>query len=156
MAMGEILKRHLDGQGVVYRLLAHPHTGCSMETAEAAGLPGAGLAKGVVLGDADGRLMVVLPAVHHVELGTLHRALGRALRQVPETELAALFPDCEPGAVPPLAGAYGLPWVWDEALLGLESVYFEAGDHEHLVHLSGADFVRLMGSAPWGRYSHHL
>jgi prolyl-tRNA editing enzyme YbaK/EbsC (Cys-tRNA(Pro) deacylase) len=30
-------------------------------------------------------------------------------------------------------------------------VYFEAGDHEHLVRMKTQDFLRLLGDCPHGR-----
>jgi Ala-tRNA(Pro) deacylase len=41
-------------------------------------------------------------------------------------------------------------------LNGSQDVYFEAGDHEALVHVTGEDFLRLMADAPRGEISHHV
>jgi hypothetical protein len=35
-----------------------------------------------------------------------------------------------------------------------KDVYFEAGDHENLIHVSGADFHQLMAAVPHRRFSH--
>jgi hypothetical protein len=35
-----------------------------------------------------------------------------------------------------------------------KDVYFEAGDHESLIHVSGADFHQLMAAVPHRRFSH--
>lgn len=75
-------------------------------------------------------------------------ALGRDLRETvtvaSEGALAALLPDCAPGAVPPFGEAYGLPTLWDPALADRDDVYFEGGDHRTLVHVSGPCFAELM------------
>ena len=42
-----------------------------------------------------------------------------------------------------IADPYGIPAVVDHRLWDLGDVYFEAGDHEDLVHLTGAEFQRL-------------
>jgi Ala-tRNA(Pro) deacylase len=73
-----------------------------------------------------------------------------------EDELSGLFIDCEPGALPPLGEAYGVVAIVDQSLIGAQDVYFEGGDHCALVHVSGNDFLKLMGDAPRDRISHHL
>ena len=59
-------------------------------------------------------------------------------------------------AVPPIGFAYGVDTVWDTSLGDKESVWFEAGDHESLVHLSGRQFHELMAPAERGQFSHHV
>ena len=84
----------------------------------------------------------------------VRKELGRDLELVAEDEFSRLFPDCEPGAVPPLGPAYQIETFLDEALTMLANVYFEAGDHEHLVHVNGEDFKTLLSGARQGHYSH--
>ena len=70
------------------------------------------------------------------------------MRLADEDQLPPLFPDCKPGAIPPLGPAYGLRMIVDASLDAQEEVYFEAGDHEHLVKMSAGQFRALIGSAP--------
>ena len=56
-----------------------------------------------LLNDDRGFLLAVLPASRRLELDRVRNELGRALHLSPEDEMAQLFPDCEVGAVPPLA-----------------------------------------------------
>jgi len=42
-----------------------------------------------------------------------------------------------------VGGAYGLKRMVDKDLLQQSETYFEAGDHEHLVKMSGANFQAL-------------
>jgi Ala-tRNA(Pro) deacylase len=69
-----------------------------------------------------------------------------------ESDLGQLFPDCEPGAVPPFGFAYGLETLLDEALRSLSAIYFEAGDHTHLVRVNGETFTKLMAGVRHGRF----
>lgn len=158
MAIATTLQRHLRDKGIDYRLMNHPHSGSSMETAESAHVPGDALAKGVVLKDEAGPLLVVVPSDYHVELDTLNQLLKRELAFVREDVLAELFPDCELGAVPPVGAAYAIKTLWDpEASLGRqEHVYFEAGDHATLVRVSGEGFHELMADADRAHFSHHI
>ena len=70
------------------------------------------------------------------------------LEMASERELRALFQDCDLGAVPALSNAYGLDVVWDDQLKAVSDIYIEAGDHEHLVHIRGEDFRKLMRGMP--------
>jgi Ala-tRNA(Pro) deacylase len=156
MPVAETLRNYLGSHGVNYEVVLHQHTGSSMETAEAAHIPGERLAKAVLVEDDNGYLMVIVPSTHHVDLGILHKALERPLGLATEAELAELFPDCEPGAIPALGPAYGIAAVWDSALAQEPEVYFEGGDHELVIRVSSEQFRQLLADAPQGRFSHHL
>jgi Ala-tRNA(Pro) deacylase len=108
-------------------------------------VPGNRLAKSVILGDEQGYLMVVLPSNRQVNLGELHRQLNRNLGLATESELGSLFTDCETGALPAMGPAYGLETVVDDLLAEQPDIYFEAGDHEQLIHVSAEVFEVLMG-----------
>ena len=158
MKIASKLEDYLRQQEIKYRVVTHPHSEYSMETAEKAHVPGDALAKGVLVEDDDGYLLVVLPADFHIELESLHRLLGQQVSMADEPTLAKVFSDCEPGAVPPLGMAYGIKTIWDpESSLGkLDEVFFEAGDHQTLVRVSGVQFHELMAPAERGKFSHHI
>ena len=142
-------------EGVHYEMIAHERTRDSNHTAQAAHIPGDRLAKCVVLEDDKGYLMAVIPASHMVDLGAVHRKLNRALGLATDRELVDLFKDCEPGALPPVGLAYGIDTIFDQSLVDAPDIYFEAGDHQALVHVSGSEFLKLMADAPRGQISHH-
>ena len=151
MGIALTLQQYLSDNGVTYDSLVHERTGTSIHSAESSRVPGESLAKAVVLKRRDGYIVAVLPASRHLKLdevgGWLHQPVGLAT----EEEVGSLFPDCEPGAVPPIAAAYGLSSLVDESLESQPDVYFEAGDHCTLVHVSGAEFHKLMEKVPHGR-----
>ncbi|MCF6338732.1 MAG: YbaK/EbsC family protein [Gammaproteobacteria bacterium] len=156
MAVAATLREYLNRWGVEYEVVPHAHTGSSLETAEAAHVPGDKLAKCVMTGDYRGYLMVVVPASHEVEFSLLDEQLDRRLELATEEELADIFVDCELGAIPPLGEAYGIDVAVDRRLAECDDVYFEAGDHAELLHLRGEDFRDLMAGAEHGDYSRHL
>jgi Ala-tRNA(Pro) deacylase len=156
MTMASTLRTYLDEHGIDYELVSHPHSESSMRTAALAHVPGHQLAKSVLLEDEDGYLLVVLPSTRRVRLGLLHKQLERPLGLATEPELGALFPDCETGAIPPVGEAYGIPTLLDDSLRGCAEIYFEAGDHNALVRLSGREFQRMMEGLPHGRFSRHI
>ena len=155
MALANTVREYLDSKGVEFKLLTHPHTPSSMRTAEAAHIPGNQMAKSVVLEDDEGYLIAVIPASHRLELEQLSEQLHRRLELASEDELDDLFFDCEPGAVPAVGEAYGIRTVYDDSLSPHADIYFEAGDHTDVVHISGRDFSKLMSGCEHGCISSH-
>jgi Ala-tRNA(Pro) deacylase len=152
------LQRYLQGRGVRYEVLTHPLTSSSAETAQSAHISGDRIAKTVVLRDgdaADGYLLAVIPASHHLNLAMLHSWLGRSVALASEQEVGKLFPDCDLGAIPPIGEAYGLDVVLDDSLAGLGEVCFEGGDHRSLIKVGGDQFRDLLSGARRGRFSTH-
>jgi Ala-tRNA(Pro) deacylase len=154
MAIANTVERYLEEKRVEYDLVSHPHSGSSHETADAAHVREDHIAKAVMVKDADGYIMVVVPASHWVEVEHLRKELDRDLHLAEEADFAPLFKDCEAGAVPPLGPAYGIETVLDESVTSLAQVYFEAGDHEQLVSTSGDAFRALLAGVRHGHYSH--
>jgi Ala-tRNA(Pro) deacylase len=156
MAIPASVHDYLDREGVQYEVIAHAATRDASRTAQAARVPGDRLAKSVVLEDDSGYLLAIIPASHRLDLQAIGRELRRELVLASERELAELFEDCEPGAVPPLGGAYGIDTVLDRNLADTPDIYFEAGDHLSVIHVSGPDFRRLMANSLERNISHHL
>ena len=158
MKIAAKLEDYLERREIEYKLESHPHSEYSMQTAEMAHVSGDAIAKGVLVSDDDGYLLVVLPADFHIELESLRRLLGQEVTMVDEPALVEVFNDCEPGAVPPIGMAYGIKTIWDpESSLGqLDEIFFEAGDHRTLVCMSGVQFHELMAPAERGKFSHHI
>ncbi len=157
MSISVTLRNYLDQQGVNYELIRHARSGCSMESAHAAHVPGDALAKGVMLEDELGYVMAVVPSTHHVELGTLRSRLRRKnLSLANEEELTVLFVDCDIGAIPPLGEAYGLAAIIDDSLRANPDIYFEAGNHRDLVRVEVEDFQRLTQNSGHGYFSSRI
>ncbi|MBI2313241.1 MAG: YbaK/EbsC family protein [Betaproteobacteria bacterium] len=152
MAIAMTLQNYLREQRVPFEVLMHNHTRSSLKTAEAAHISTERLAKAVMLEDDKGYLMAVVPASYRVNLGELRQQLGRNVGLATEAELTEIFRDCELGAIPPVGHAYGVETVYDDALMQMSDIYFEAGDHEELIHVTCQEFMRLMGVARHGRF----
>ncbi|MBW2287841.1 MAG: YbaK/EbsC family protein [Deltaproteobacteria bacterium] len=140
MSIANTVKWYLDSEQLSYEILQHPHTSSSAETAGAAYIWEDQLAKSVLLED-------------RVDLKRLRESMHRPLELATEAELGEIFADCEIGAVPPLGQAYGIPMIYDDCLTKLANVYFEAGDHEDLVYMGGAEFMQLLGKASHAKFS---
>jgi Ala-tRNA(Pro) deacylase len=139
---------------VPYSVVAHDHSGSSRQTVSSAHVPPERLAKAVIFHDRRGYLMAVVPGNRYVSVKTLSEKLGRELALAEERRIAPVFGDCDPGAIPPLGPAYGMETILDDSLVGQPEIYFESGDHEELIQVSGEDFLRLMSQARHGQFSH--
>ena len=154
MAMADTITSYLLQHKVEYELVPHPKTYSSRDTAKAAHVADDHIAKAVIVRDEHGYAMVVIPASHWLKLEALQQEADREYVVAAESDATKLFPDCVPGAIPPLGPAYGLETFLDERLTTLANVYFEAGDHEDLVHVSGDAFHVLLKGVRHGHFSH--
>jgi Ala-tRNA(Pro) deacylase len=144
MAIAMTIEKYLEDQHVPYEVLKHPHTGSSLRSAEMSHVAGRNLAKAVMLEDDKGYLMAVLPANRRVNRDMLCAQLHRNLEFATEMEIGDWFRDCEMGAIPPLGPAYGIETVCDDELMDRDDIYFEAGNHEELIHVTGPVFRKLL------------
>ena len=155
MAMAETIKSYMLKHHIDYKLVAHPKTSTTRESAEAVHIPEDHIAKAVIVKDIQSYAMVVVPGRHWLKLKVMTEELGREFELAEETEINKLFSDCQSGAIPPLGPAYKMETFMDQRLLTLANVFFEAGDHEHLVHLDGEAFRTLLKGVRHGYFSHN-
>ena len=142
--VGESLKQYLDGNRVKYVTIKHSPAFTAMEVAAAAHVPGKELAKTVIV-KLDGRMaMAVLPASHRIVFDMLTQATGtRRAELTDEREFAALFPECEPGAMPPFGNLYGMDVLVADTLAEDKEIAFNACSHSELVRMPYTEFARL-------------
>lgn len=155
MQMATTLVRYLSENGVAYDKLPHRYTFTSLNTVRSTKVPGDKMAKSVILEDDKGYIMAVIPATKHVKIRELNKLLGRNVGLATETELGQLFKDCDLGAIPPIGPAYGMETVVDYSLDDCGDVYFEAGNHEELIHVKGSAFRKLMKNSQHGNICMH-
>jgi len=156
MAIASTLSNYLTTMGTSYDVVQHRPTMTSMEAALSAQVPGDQYAKSVLLEDDTGYVMAVIPATHRVKISKVGKILDRHLNLADEWELKDLFVDCKLGAIPATGPAYGVETIWDDSLAEQSDVYFDAGDHEEMVHISGLGFKELMGDTMHGHISSHI
>lgn len=154
MSISKTVNTYLDDHNVHYDLVPHTRSYSSRETARRAHVDEDHIAKAVVLKDSEGYAMVVLPGGESIKMHALQEELNRDFELANESELNKLFSDCKTGAIPPLGQAYHLDTYLDEQLRSLANVYFEAGDHENLVHINGKEFHELFKGVRHGHFCH--
>lgn len=153
MPIAKRLEEFLEASGLPYEIHAHAPTANSTQTARSAHVPLDRLAKPVLLADEYGYVLALVTAASRIDLDRLGAQLHRELELACEAEIDGLFEDCEPGALPAFGQPWEIPTVYDDALRGLPDVWFEAGGHREVVHMRGADYVALLGSALHGSFS---
>lgn len=156
MSIAASVKEYLDKNHIQYDVVHHPRTESSMETAEITHIKGDQLAKSVLLEDESGYVLAIIPSTYYVELDKISNRLERDLELATETEISSLFQDCARGAIPVLGPVYKIPTIVEDDLMLQPDIYFEAGDHQALVHLSGRQFRQLVSDMDHGHLSRHL
>lgn len=138
-----ILNR-LQQEGVEFEISRHPKTFTAQELAAAEHVPGANVAKPVLV-RADGEyVLCVLPASRRLNLNAVADAL--CVNRVELTEEATMvdvFPGCELGAEPPIGAFFGLGTLVDYSLMADDYIVFQAGSHTESVRMAWDDFERL-------------
>ena len=145
MAVVERLRSYLEEQGVPYEVGVHSERYTAQEVAAVSHISGMAMAKVVMIKTSGGFAMMVLPAACRLSLQEVRHLLDDAgATLATEAQFRALFPDCEPGAMPPFGNLYGLPVYVDEELGQHDRITFQAGNHHEVVTMRYADFARLV------------
>lgn len=147
MGIALTLQEYLDDHHVPYDVTNHKRTHTAFDTVRATHVPADRLAKAVVLTREGGFVVAVVPAAARVRLEVIERALKCPVDLASEDEISELFPDCDTGAIPALAGAYAVDTFIDESFDAQPEVFLEGGDHRSLVHMTGEAFRSIMKDA---------
>jgi Ala-tRNA(Pro) deacylase len=141
----KLISHYLDRHRVSYDVIPHPAAYTAMEVAHAAHVPGAQLAKAVII-RADGSfVMVVLPGTEKLDLELFRKGIGaKCVAVAREDEFAWIFDDCETGAVPALGNLFGLTVYVADTFDDASEIAFCGGTHRELIRMTYRDFVRLV------------
>lgn len=139
------LKEFLDKNKIRYVSIKHSPAFTAQEIAESAHIPGKNLAKTVMVKIDDKFAMAVLPAKYLIDIDLLKAAAGTDnVELAGEKEFRDMFPDCDPGAMPPFGNLYDMPVYAADTLTKDEEIAFNAGSHTELIKLRYEDFERLV------------
>ncbi|MBI2372044.1 MAG: YbaK/EbsC family protein [Deltaproteobacteria bacterium] len=145
MPLVKKLTEYLYENKVSYEIVHHPIAYTAQELAASMHVPGRDFAKVVIVKARKGYAMVVLPASCKIALDVFKDVVDDdQVRLATEDEFKGLFPDSEPGAMPPFGNVYGLPVYVDEHLTHEKEIYFQAGNHTQSMKVRYADFARLV------------
>jgi Ala-tRNA(Pro) deacylase len=140
-----MIKSLLDREHVKYVTIRHSPAFTAQEVAESAHIPGRIMAKTVMV-EIDGELaMTVLPSNHRVIMDDLCALTGtEEVRIAREDEFCHVFPDCEPGAMPPFGNLYDLSVFVSPDLAEESEIAFNAGTHTEVIRMMFHDFDVLV------------
>jgi len=145
MAISQRLKNLLDRENIKYVSIVHSVAHTAQEVAASVHIKGACFAKTVMLKAGRDNLMAVLPASHRVQFEDLARVTHNAdVRLSTEAEFQQLFPECEPGAMPPFGSLYGMRVLCDISLADADEIAFNAGSHVEAIRMRFSDFAQLV------------
>lgn len=153
MAHITVVEDFLDRHHLPHEVVSHEPTLNSFDSARAAQIPPQRVAKGVLLHANGNYVLAVTRADRYLNLGALKQQLQAPVGLATREELDDVFDDCVLGAVPPLGPAYGIESIWDDELAKEPDLYFELGDHAHLVHVRTRDYLALLGDERHGSFS---
>jgi len=140
----ERLISFLDQNRAYYSTLRHKPAYTSLSSAKAAHVSCREMVKSVLLKTDGSFLLAVLPSVEKVDFHRIKEITGsQSVTLADEEEVENLFPDCSPGAIPPLGNLYHMPVITDSDILAKEEIYFEAGSYREVMKLHLNDYMRL-------------
>ena len=118
-------------------MLQHREVFTSQETAQCMHFTGHRVAKTVIVIANSQPVVLVLPADRQVAMDRVLDLLGvESVRMATEREIREHFPDCEPGAVPPLPHWNGAQLLMDHSMKVEGNIIFQAGTHFDAVRLN--------------------
>ena len=134
----------LDQRGIPFERTTHPAAYTAQTLAAEEHVSGYRVAKPVVVKGEDGFLMCVVPACAHLDVQTLGCLLrDSGVRLATESEMAAVFPDCELGAEPPIGDIFGMETIMDDSLRDEDYLLFQSGTHTEAVKIRREDYEEL-------------
>jgi Ala-tRNA(Pro) deacylase len=137
------IRDYLTSQHVPFEVLLHRPVASATRLAQSVHVPGRSVAKVVVIRAGERTVLAVLPATHRVDLGRLSESLGEDARLATPDELADLFADYEPGALPPFGRHYGFETVVDTSLSSGTVMVFEANTRFEGVRMKYDDYEAI-------------
>ncbi len=152
MKIATTVERFLSGHAVRYGVVPAARAG-SGGGANTPRPPAERVVKAVLLRADDDYALAVLPASRRIDWERLREQTERAWTLASEAEVERIFHDCAPGAVPAVGAAYELATIVEASLREQPELYFEAGDHEDLIHVTEHDYETLLGEATYRHFA---
>jgi len=131
--------------GIEFELLRHRRTTSATGEARALGVLAQTVAKTLIARDDEGNCVrAVVPASSRLDLARLAEAVdAKTVRLLSEEDLVLMYPQFEPGAVPPFGGPAGDRVVVDPRLAEREHVVLDAGAHDVSLRLRADDLLTV-------------
>ncbi len=139
---------YLRSRGIWFEALLHQPASSSAKRARNARVTGHRVAKAVLLRVGDSFVLAVLPASSQIDLDKLSQVVGSPasnVRLATPDELLTIFPDCEPGVVPPFGRLYGLSTLVDSGFSEVGDIVVSANTRHEGLWMHFRDFQAIEG-----------
>lgn len=153
MTIPRTVAQYLREHEVEYSVIAHSPCRRIQQAARVAGVELGDVVRAVLLRVRGQYWAAVLQADRLIDFGRIEALLGERPEPVPAVRCADWFSDVEAGAVPVLAHAYGLPVLFDSALLDQDVLHLGVGCYDKLITITRTDFARLCVGCRQGDFS---
>lgn len=138
------LEKYFHDNGVKFQAMTHATAYTAQDVAAAQKVKGKQVAKVVMVLANAKSVMLVLPASYRIDFAKLKGVLAaKEARLAKEEEFSTLFPDCDPGAMPPFGNLYNVPVYVDKSLTEDPEIVFNAGSHRDTMKIAYRDYARL-------------
>lgn len=104
----------------------------------------------LVLQDNEGRVQVLLPTDHFLDLAAIKHQFGRNLEAIPRAEMAELLAQQNVTGLPAIPEWQGLPTLVDASLLRHQTLWLDTGDGDQMLELKLQDFQSIIKSSNIG------
>ena len=137
-----IVTEHLERLGVRFEVLPHDRSETAREEARSLDVDPDEVLKVLVLDVETGHALAVIPASRRLDLALTRAALEEPTAVLAsETEIAQVFPEFEPGALPALPSLLHVPVVIDPSVVERRKVTFAAGVQRESVRLATEELL---------------
>lgn len=135
---------YLNQNHTYYSTIKHEAAYTSLSSAKAANISGKEMVKSLLLKVDGSYILAVLPSHEKLDFRKVKEVTGsRTAALAEEEDLEDLFPDCSPGAIPPLGNLYHIPVITDSDVLEISDLYFEPGSHREVMKMHLNDYLKL-------------
>lgn len=135
---------YLEHTNTYYTTIRHEAAYTALSSAKAAHVSGRKMVKSVLLKLDESYALAVLPSDKKVDFHRIKELTGSQTAVLADEEdIEEIFPDCSPGAIPPLGNLYHMPVITDKEILDSQSLFFEPGSHREVMKIHLHDFLRL-------------
>lgn len=139
--LADVLKR----ERLPYTIFRHPPAYTALEQAQTSHIRGRCAAKVVICIADDKPIQAIVPAHYRVDLERLRQLAGAvSIRLALEEEMAAIYPEFEVGAAPPVGTIYGHRVFVEECFVGEPEMVFDGGSHTVSVCMHFSDYADMV------------
>lgn len=151
MALAARLEQYFSKAGITWREWPIDQVANLDAAVEVSGRPRQDFIRATLLIDIQGAVMAVHRYDSRLDPEAVQRLTGRRLQPLSARQAMRLFGDCDPGFVPPVGAAYGIPVLADEEIFGSRPVLMSSGTDHSLVEMSGLGLRAALAGARRGR-----